>query len=290
MGKYGPLLSLKRVLSAEDFKASPLRAIVKRIVWHWRWRRRNDPWQIVLDNGMSILLPHTGPSALIFYQGSSDPHLAAYLESFLRPGMVFFDVGAHIGEFSLRATKCVGPTGQVHSFEPQPEIAAVFRQSITLAKVRNLTLRECVLSNKSESLTFSIRSGFATSSIAHPASSDPTITRTIKVAATTLDEYTVTSGVSPHLIKIDVEGAEVMVLRGAESLLSLTAECAPVICLEYSSSNYAAFGFSTEEVCDLLIRNGYSLFALDSQGTHPATESDLSNKEIINIVASKNKV
>jgi len=114
MGKLGAPLNLRRLLNAPDLRASPFRAILKRVLWRWRWMRRNDLWQISLDNGMSILLPNTGPAALIFYQGSSEPSLAVYLESFLRPGMVFLDVGAHIGEFSLRAAKCVGPGGHVH--------------------------------------------------------------------------------------------------------------------------------------------------------------------------------
>jgi FkbM family methyltransferase len=238
---------------------------------------------------MSIFLPNTGPAALVFFQGSSEPHLANYIENFLRPGMIFFDIGAHIGEFSLRAAKSVGPTGQVHSFEPQPEIAAVLRKNFTHAKLKNLTLKECVLSNKSGTVSFSVRTGFASSSIASPGD-DPRITRTIQVAATTLDEYVLESGASPNLMKIDVEGAEMLVLRGAEDLLSLPPELAPVICFEYSSSNYSAFGFSTEDVRRLLARKGYSLFALDSQGAHPAVEPDLNSKDIINIVASKNEV
>jgi len=95
---------------------------------------------------------------------------------------------------------------------------------------------------------------------------------------------------SPHFIKIDVEGAEAKVLRGGENLLSLPPDSAPVICLEYSSSNYARFGFTTAQVRDLLALKGYSLFALDSRGTHPAAESDLNSTDIINIVASKKRL
>jgi FkbM family methyltransferase len=263
---------------------------MKRLAWHSRWMRQDDPWRFSLDSGSPILLPHTGAAALIFYQGSSEPDLVRYLDEFLHPGMIFFDIGAHLGEFTLRAAKRVGPAGQVHSFEPLPEIAAVLRQSLTLAQLGNVTFRECAFSNKSGSLNFAVRSGFASSSIAGPASNDPRITRTIEVAVITLDEYIHASGAIPNLIKIDVEGAELLVLRGGEKLLSMPAERAAVICLEYSASNYEGFGFTTDEVRQLLAQNGYSLFVLDSHGTHPAAESELSGKEITNIVAMKKRI
>lgn len=290
MGALRLSATIKRLWHAEDFRASPFRAIVKRFVWHGRWLHRDDPWRISLGNGLPILLPHTGAAAAIFYYGSSEPDLVDYLEGFLRPGMIFFDICAHLGEFTLRAAKCVGPTGQVHSFEPLPEIAAVLKQSLTLAELGNVAFRDCVFSNKSGSLNFAVRKGFATSSIARSGSSDPRITRTIEVAAITLDEYVRASGVTLHLIKIDVEGAELLVLRGAENLLSLPTERAPVICFEYSSSNYDWFGFTTDEVRHLLAQKGYSLFLLDSHGTHPPAESELGGEEITNIIALKKRV
>ena len=58
-----------------------------------------------------MVAPKGGAGALIYYQGYSEPETARFLTAFLKPGMTFWDVGAHIGEYSLLAARCVGGAG-----------------------------------------------------------------------------------------------------------------------------------------------------------------------------------
>ncbi len=56
-----------------------------------------------------------------FWTGAHEPETLSVMAQFLRPGSVFWDVGSHIGMHALFASRCVGPDGHVHAFEPAPK-------------------------------------------------------------------------------------------------------------------------------------------------------------------------
>ena len=82
-----------------------------------------------------------------------------------------------------------------------------------------------------------------------------------------LDYYCKQRAVAPHLIKVDVEGAELLVLDGAKQLLSLPADRAPVWIIEYSEETYARFGLKLNDLISGLTDAGYRMYRLcpDSQ-------------------------
>jgi len=90
--------------------------------------------------------------------------------------------------------------------------------------------------------------------------------RLVRVDAVCLDEYA-RGRQGPHLIKIDTEGAEGLVLRGMCELLARPADEAPVLVFEYSPANYRAFGYDAREILELLQVAGYKVYL--------PTESDL---------------
>jgi len=61
-----------------------------------------------MSQGLRIRVPHGGAGALIYYQGFSEPQTARFVMRFLRPGMTFIDIGAHVGEYTLLAAQAVG--------------------------------------------------------------------------------------------------------------------------------------------------------------------------------------
>ena len=69
------------------------------------------------------------------------------------------------------------------------------------------------------------------------------------------------------LVKIDVEGAELMVFRGASALLALPKEQSPTVIFEYDSNNYARFGYRAGDLFDILRRNGYGILELQRYDT-----------------------
>ena len=133
--------ALHHIWDAPDFKANPARAVIRRLRWRLHWKVAPQTPFRVADwwSGLQITLPNSGAAAQIYYAGLSTPQIADSMSRTLRQGMTVFDIGAHAGEYSLIAASLVGPSGIVHSFEPQSGLAAVIRANL---KVNNFTNTE----------------------------------------------------------------------------------------------------------------------------------------------------
>src|SRR2546425_89628 len=111
------LTLLRRV----DLRRNPLRAIHRRIAWRLRWKLvPNKLWLVRAHGSFPLLMTRSGAGALIYYQGASEPETANFIKCTLKPGMVFVDVGAHIGEYTILAAELVRPAGGGHPRVPHP--------------------------------------------------------------------------------------------------------------------------------------------------------------------------
>ena len=139
----------------------------------------------------------------------------AFIRSCLREGAVFVDVGANVGYYTLVASKLVGAVGRVYSIEPVPSTAAVLRVNVELNGCGNIVVREVAAWSARECLTLKIpASMYGYASVVREGTS-------VTVVASTLDDI-LRDETWIHLIKIDVEGAELEVLKGARSVLRRT--------------------------------------------------------------------
>ncbi len=139
----------------------------------------------------------------------------------LQPGSSAVDVGANVGSTTLIMAARCGARGQVVAFEPEPSARRVLQENIALNPgVAAVVIEESACADREGSATFFARGG-ARSSL-DGDSTDPA-EHAVIVPLTTLDAYVARAKLSPNLIKIDVEGAEVHVLRGAQQLLSSDA-------------------------------------------------------------------
>jgi FkbM family methyltransferase len=281
---------LDRLYRRPDFREHPIRAIQRRLHWRWRWWRTDEVWRLRVSGGFELAVPRTGSAALIYYQGLSEPEIASVLKRFLKPGMVFFDVGAHFGEYALLGSKWVGKTGQVHAFEPQTDLFRLLTANLEANFARNAVLNASAIADVDGPATFAVRYELADSSLAVTNDAfDKTIEQSVTVSATTLDKYCKHHGVRPDLIKVDVEGAEFLALNGAKSLLQLPASAAPTWILEYSSATYARFGLRTTDVSSLLTNAGYKLFEIRPDASLSPISS-LNVSEIKNLLATKRPI
>lgn len=149
-----------------------------------------------------------------WWAGSHEPSVQRALQQLVARGSVFYDIGAHIGFFSLPTARS---GAQVTAFEPDPESAARLRKHATRNRLdANLRVIEAALWSRSEnSMTF--RRGYPRSQGGvldgdhHPViGSGPCI----QVSAFRLDDFVARGNPAPEMIKIDVEGAAAEVLQG----------------------------------------------------------------------------
>ncbi len=203
---------------------------------------------------------------IIAMQGVWEPHATRLLNYLLRPGSVFLDVGANWGYYSLLAAAAVGPTGQVHAFEPQPHIVAVLQRTIQHNQLTQLTANQMAVGATEGTITMYL-SPDGNSELASAIASDRTsTTHPIEVPLTTLDTYVATHAV-PHVavVKVDVEGLEEAVLQGATTLLS--GDDAPIVLCEISPTALHNVGSTPARLLSYLARFGYHLFHMQRDNT-----------------------
>jgi len=138
-----------------------------------------------------------------------------FIKSCLRVGSVFVDVGANIGYYTLIASKLVGSQGRIYSIEPVPSTATILKANVKLNNCLNVSVYEVAIWSSKGTLTLKIPG---------PWYGLVSVSRygvNMVVNSTTLDEL-LKSEVSIDCIKIDVEGAELEVLRGAKDVLKRT--------------------------------------------------------------------
>ncbi len=207
---------------------------------------------------MLVMLPERGSIALMNY-GFLEAGLTSMLMRLIKPGMTFFDVGAHYGYFSLLASRLVGPDGTVHAFEPSPHTFSVLRQNT--AHAGNVRLNPMALFSHTAELTlqdFGVEfSEFNTLTVGRLDEEtqrqrrlEP---RQITVQADSVDHYVQTTGMAPNFVKIDAEGAELLILSGMASVM---AQVRPLISLEVAEDPVEADG-PTRQNLRFMEQRGY---------------------------------
>jgi len=150
----------------------------------------------------------------------------AFYIQFLRKGMVVFDVGAHVGEMTLLFSRFVGDEGRVHAFEASRGSYERLRSIVDLSGRKNIKVNHVAVSDKVGVARLHVYDDehMSWNSLArrplHLYGIDVSPVGTEEVPSTTIDAYCEREGISSiDLLKIDVEGAEYQVLRGARGML-----------------------------------------------------------------------
>jgi FkbM family methyltransferase len=163
-------------------------------------------------------------SYLGFLTGDAEPEVQRALQDLVEPGQVVYDVGANIGFFTLLLASLVGPDGNVFAFEPMPDNAVALRHNIALNSLDNVTVVEKAVSSGSGTaqLLLSPHSAFHSLDLEGASKRDVPGPKSgeISVETITLDEFVAADPArAPDLIKLDVEGAEVIALEGMRRVL-----------------------------------------------------------------------
>lgn len=175
------------------------------------------------------LNPRTGRD---YYEGNCEPLVQEVLQKYLQQKMVFYDVGANIGFFTLIAGRLVGQEGRVFAFEPEREVVERLQKHVERNGFSNVSVIQAAVWSTTGSVTF-IRSDPRCSpdrGLGRVALSVNTGDG-IAIPSIALDDF-IQRAPPPHLIKCDVEGAEVEVFQGAQKLL---AQYKPIVVCEIHS-------------------------------------------------------
>lgn len=231
-------------------------------------RRRWTQAKIALSPRRELIFsPYPGVKATLHprddlnlrvYLSGLDKLILETLENYLRPGMVVVDVGAHTGLYTLVCASLVGPLGRVYAFEPVPWLEKRIRDHARLNGLCNIESFNLALSARSgrAPLYLSAMGGDAWASLYRW---DWTCNKAIEVDVMTIDEWAQKYEIkSIDLLKIDVEGAELQVLLGAQH----TLEAVKAVLIEYNKLTYAASGISIREIRDFLLKFEFRWYAL----------------------------
>lgn len=167
---------------------------------------------------------------------------------------VIYDVGANWGVYSALAAEL---GADVHAFEPNPLLASALRKSLENGRV---VVREVAVGARADLVSLSVprrRSGAARVVGGTAAGGDGIIVRQM-----TMDSY-LSANAQPTVIKLDVEGAERDVFRGATRILQVAR---PHVAMEFHGSAWSGAEDQEREVREVLGRAGYVPYTLDGHG------------------------
>jgi FkbM family methyltransferase len=170
--------------------------------------------------------------------------------SLVHSGMIILDVGANIGYYTLQAAGRVGPSGHVHAFEPVYDTFTWLRSNILINKFTNITANRCVVGNRKGEVSIFVADKSDTGRSSLSCMSDFS-GKTEVVDSITMDDYLEQRNIAKvDLIKIDVEGSELSVLKGMQQLLSSAYQ--PYLMIEMDEQLLRSQNASVEEVLDYL--------------------------------------
>jgi FkbM family methyltransferase len=251
--------------------ANPDRAFqMRQNVWQ-SFRDRASEASIVVGWHLGTRLQlHLGNdlSRQIYIAGCIDPNEFAFLDRYLQPGMTFFDAGANEGIYAVFAAKRVGSGGTVWAFEPSPREFERLRSNLDLngLDLPNVRLFPLALADRSgrAELTIADDEHAGQNTLGAFAYESVAAAQKHMVDLRRLDDLVAEQPPARiDVVKLDVEGAELLVLQGAASTLQ---RYRPIVLFEVSEASLRHQGHRREELLDFLRAQDYSLYLFDDSG------------------------
>ena len=186
----------------------------------------------------------------MLFWGTYDEDVLVALDHLIRRGDVVFDVGGHHGLMTVVAARATGRDGLVVTFEPNPYAREQILKNAALNGVDNFVLEEIALSDTRGDIAFHVQTGDvswnSTFIDGYIADENHQAVGRITVKTQTLDGYVAATRRVPRVIKIDTEGSELRILRGADDTLRNER---PLVIMEI---NPRATEAANTEISDLL--------------------------------------
>jgi FkbM family methyltransferase len=203
-------------------------------------------------------------------RGVMEPGLVRRLQQLLKPGMTFVDVGANVGVVTLHAAVRVAPNGKVISFEPTPRTFEILKDNVQVngfLESGMIDLRCAAVSDVVGEANLSVYAANSGHNTLFGVESDSRIT----VPTTTLDSALAHNSID--IVKIDVEGAEPLVLRGMRNTVDANRHI--IILIEFAPAHLRRAGVEPSVFLEELRSSGFAIRIVDD-ATGNVSEPDLS--------------
>jgi FkbM family methyltransferase len=196
------------------------------------WSLHDEPFRI--DPRVRHLLP-----------SSAEPALFAYLRRTIRPGDVIVDAGGFLGAYAILAARWAGPSGRVVTFEPSPWSAAVAREHFRMnPEGSRVRLIEAAVGSRAGRIRLAVHEEPYRNQVVRdePTGSYHTCHT---VRAVTIDSLCREIGITPTLIRMDVQGAELEALEGARDTIAAGRGTLRIV-VETHPQLWPAFGLTID--------------------------------------------
>jgi FkbM family methyltransferase len=211
--------------------------------------RRLPRWNLTI----SLPCLYKTPAKVFYVFGEQYDENLARLPELLKSGDVFVDAGANFGVYSLLSARLVGVGGRVFAFEPIPQICELLRTNALRNNLAALKVMDLALAEHMGTASLALHADSGRSSL-RPMKDD--VVSSIEVRTSTLDQE-IDPSVVVSVIKLDVEGFELSVLRGASRILR---ESRPLILFENNPDALSEASASTEMLVQELRGFGYEIY------------------------------
>ncbi len=245
---------------ARRFLGKPTREKARSAFFRWIRVFPRIPVPVRLHGGGWWLAQDDFLSKALFYDGFEDAE-RSFVERYLRPGMKVLDIGAHHGYYSLLASRKVGPSGLVLAIEPSPRERKRLRLHLRINRCKNVQIESRALGESKGTAELYVVRGTETgcNSLREPNVAQDTERITVSVEC--LDRVLQDRGIERvDFVKLDVEGAELSVLRSAQDLLSRRPR--PVFLVEVQDIRTRPWGYAAREVVRHLSSLDYRWFRI----------------------------
>jgi FkbM family methyltransferase len=169
------------------------------------------------------------------------------------------DVGGHIGLVSLPISKVLAAGGCLITFEPSAGNLRYLKQHLQKNEAHNVTLEECLVGDKVETVSF-FEQADAAGQNSRVVAKNPELYSEVLRPQVTLDAYCAENNLAPEIIKMDIEGAEVAALKGARNVLIRSK---PIVFLSVHPRHIEMMGASIKEMEEFLEDVGYIVSEID---------------------------
>lgn len=197
-----------------------------------------------------------------------EPEVLQLLFRFLTDGDCFVDIGANAGYFSVLASAMVGPRGKVIACEPGTNVLPALRHNIAINKMDNVEVITQPLADKTREVLFCLADeGPSFNCLWNPESPHEAFAReAVAMQATTLDAL-LANRPTPKLVKMDAEGAEHLIMKGAYD--TLFKHKVPFIVAELADVNLMRLGSSQSDLRRYMYLMGYDTWIAYADGSLP---------------------